>query len=188
MIHEGFDPNFTKIRRSQQAITDERWIKEFLKRAPVGVLATVFQDQPFLSTKLFVYDEIAHQIYLHAADEGRVLENIQLNPKVCFTTYTMGRFLPAPRARSFGVEYESVVVFGKLELIEVITEKISILKLVMEKYAPHLKPERDYPEIEEAELKGVAVYRLNISGWSAKLAHEEPDHPGAYDYEEIIGK
>lgn len=180
-----FDPSYTKIRRSQKAILDEQWIIDFLKRAPVGVLATVYQDQPFLSTKLFVYDQQSHQIYMHAADEGRVMQNVSQNPKVCFTVYEMGRFLPAPKARSFGVEYKSVIVFGRLEIVQNTDEILKALRETMQKYAPHFQPGKDYPEIQDKDLKGVAVYRLVIAEWSAKADLGVSDHPGAYRYEEI---
>lgn len=187
-MSEPLDPNYTKVRVAKQAIHDEAWIKAFLKHTPVGVLATVFADQPFLSTKLFVYDQSRHCIFLHAADSGRVMQNVRLNPKVCFTAYEMGRFLPAGRARSFNVEYQSVVVFGALAIVEDPQESLAALRLVMEKYAPHLTPGEDYPPIDEKELHGLAVYRLDISGWSAKAEQALPDHPGAYRYEDLSKK
>lgn len=177
-----FEPSLTQIRRHKQAITDEDRIKRFLRRAPVGVLATCVQEQPYLSTRLFVYDEPQHAIYMHAADQGRTLESIRANPQVCFTTFEMGRFVPAKKARNFGVEYESVVVFGQASLVEDEQEMIRALKQFMAKYAPQFQPGVDYPEIQASDLMGLAVYRIEILGWSAKHDAEPPDHPGAYFY------
>ncbi len=186
MPSEPFNPEYTKIRRSKKAINDEGWIKTFLHKAPVGMLATVYQDQPFLSAKLFVYDEARHVIWLHSANEGRVMENILLNPKVCFSAYKMGRLLPAPQARSFGVEYESVVVFGLVDIVRESNEIIAVLLQFMQKYSPQFEPGRDYPLIQENELGGLAIYRIEIQGWSAKSAQGDMDHPGAYFYEDNI--
>jgi hypothetical protein len=186
MEQSDFDPAFTQIRRTKKAITDPEWIQEFLHKAPVGVIATVFQDQPFMSTKLFVYDSERHRVYFHAATEGRMLENLRLNPKVCFTAYKMGRLKPAARARSFGVEYESVIVFGKMQIVTDPQEMIEILQKFMDKYASQFHPGSDYPTIEETELDDVAVFQLVIDGWSAKRDHVEENYPGAYRYEDIV--
>ena len=185
MTKGSLDPSYTQICRANKAISDESWIKKFLMKAPVGVLATVFEDQPFLSTKLFVYNEARHAIYLHSADKGRVYLNVGINPKVCFTAYDMGRFLPAERSREFGVEFESVVVFGQIEIVQNQQEVIEVLEELMVKYAPHLKLGVDYARIQEDELHGMALYRLEILGWSAKQDEGDPNHPGAYRYDQV---
>jgi uncharacterized protein len=185
MSKQTFDPAFTKIRRTNKTISDQNRIKSFLNRVPVGVLATVFEEQPFLSTKLFVYDDSDHAIYLHSADEGRVFNNIQQNSNVCFTVYEMGRFLPASNARGFGIEYESVVVFGHIRVIEDQHKMIFVLQKFMEKYASHLTPGEDYPKIQTSDLHNLAVYRIEILGWSAKSDEGDVDHPGAYRYENL---
>jgi len=182
---EPTHPELTQIRLSKRAVDDDAWIKAFLGRAPAGVLATAAGEQPFLSTKLFVYDEGRHCIFFHSASAGRVWENVQRNPKVCFTAYEMGRVLPAERACSFSLEYQSVVVFGALALAAEPAVRVDALRLFMRKYAPHYQPGQDYPPIQESDLSGVAVYRLVISGWSGKAAPAAPDFPGAYRFEEV---
>ena len=183
-----FDPNFTHIRRHDRAVTDEAWIEAFLKRAPFGVLATALQDQPFMHGILFVYDPQEQVIYLHSANQGRTIDNVRQNPKICFTVAEMGRLLPNPRARGFSVEYGSVVVYGQARLIEDPQEMLHGLRLLMSKYAPHLKPGVDYQELSEAELGGMVVYRLEIAAWSAKRKLVEEDFPGAYRFEEVVSR
>ena len=182
MEESTFDITTTHMRRQKKAVTDEEWIKQFLIRAPVVVLATATQNQPFLSTKFFVYDEQHHKIYLHSADQGRTPDNLRANPKVCLTAFEMGHFIPAKKARNFGVEYASVVVFGTAILVEDEQEMTEALKRIMQKYAPQFTPGVDYPEIESSELAGIAVIRVEILGWSGKRASEPLDHPGAYNY------
>lgn len=184
-MSQTFDPEFTRMRREARAITDEGWIKDFLRRAPVGALATVYEEQPFLSVKFFVYDEAAHAIYMHSANEGRVMQNIRLNPKVCFTAYEMGRFLPGKRACSFGAEYQGVVVFGRLSVVEDPRRCLEVLNLLMLKLAPQFAPGEGYALPGEDDLEGLAVYQLAISGWSAKAKLADAAFAGAYRYEEV---
>jgi nitroimidazol reductase NimA-like FMN-containing flavoprotein (pyridoxamine 5'-phosphate oxidase superfamily) len=183
-----FDPDFTHIRRQDRAIKDEAWIKTFLQRAPYGVLATSMQDQPFIHGILFVYDNEHNVIYLHSANEGRTIDNIRVNPKICFTVAEMGRLLPHPQARGFSVEYSSVVVFGAARLVKEPEEMIKGLHLLMTKYAPHLKSGKNYQPLTEAELEGVAVYCIEIAAWSAKRKQAPEDFDGAYQLEEVISK
>jgi len=182
---EPFNPEFTRIRRAKKAVHDENWIKAFLQRVPVGVLATAYQEQPFQSPKLFVYDEQRHCIFLHSANQGRVWENVRRNPKVCLVAYEMGRLLPAERACSFSLEYQSVVVFGTLSVVAEPAVCLDALGLLMRKYAPAQQPGQDYPPIAESDLRDLAVYRLDISGWSGKAEQAPPDFEGAYRFEEV---
>ena len=175
----------TTMRRKDRAVTDEDWIKEFLTRAAVGTLATVHQDQPFLNSNLFVYDSDNHCIYMHTAHVGRTLANISLNNKVCFTTMEMGRLLPAEAALNFSVEYESVVVFGQVALVENGVEAKHALQMLLDKYAPHLKPSVDYRPPTDEELKVTAVFRIAIDDWTGKKKAVAEDFPGAFWYSEV---
>ena len=177
------------ITRTQNAVNDPAWIKDFLRRAPQGVLATAVclqegqPPQPFTSTLLFVYDEPRHAIYLHAARRGRVWNNIHANPRVCFTTTQMGRLLPSHEALHFNVEHAGVVVFGTICLVDEPVEAEYGLQLILDKYFPHLRPGRDYRPITETERSATAVYRLDISEWSGKREEAPPDFPGAFFWE-----
>lgn len=172
----------THVRYSKRAVEDESWIKDFLSRAPVGVLATVHGQQPFINSNLFVYDEVAHCIYMHTAKDGRTRANVEQQANVCFSVFEMGRLLPADTALEFSVEYAGVVVFGTTRIVEDETEQTRALQLLLDKYCPHLKPERDYRPIHPDELKRTSVYCIHIEEWSGKQKQVGPDFPGAFTY------
>lgn len=146
----------------------------------MGTLATAQGEQPFQSTLLFVYDPGRHAIYLHSARRGMVWENVQANPRVCFTAAEMGRLLPAATALNFSVEYRSVVVFGMLHLVDDPAEAEYGLQILLDKYFPHLHPGSDYRPITSGELKATAVYRLDVEEWSGKRKAVDDDFPGAF--------
>src|SRR5690349_19937217 len=87
-------------------------MKALLRRAPIGILATVHDGQPFQNSNLFVYDEAVHVIYMHTARLGRTRANTEIEERLCLSVYEMGRLLPAKTALEFSVEYASVVIFG----------------------------------------------------------------------------
>jgi nitroimidazol reductase NimA-like FMN-containing flavoprotein (pyridoxamine 5'-phosphate oxidase superfamily) len=177
------ETNLSRINtHPDRAVNDDERIIHLLETTGMGVLATEQQDQPFTSTLLFAYDRSHHTIYLHTARRGRVWENVQAETKACFTCGKMGRLLPADTALNFSVEYESVVVFGPIYLIEDPQEAEAGLQLLLDKYAPHLRPGRDYRPITRTELAATAVYRLDVNEWSAKRKQAPEDFPGAYDW------
>lgn len=175
-----------QVRRSDRAVTDDDWIREFLKRAPYGVLTTVYEGQPFVNQNLFIYDEEDHAIYIHTARLGRTQANVEANERVCFSVSEMGRLLPAEVALEFSVEYSGVVVFGAASLIEDEAEATRALHALLDKYFPHLERGVDYRPVTPEELKRTSVYRLAIEQWSGKQKKVEADFPGAFFYGEVF--
>jgi uncharacterized protein len=170
------------VRRSDRAVEDEGWIREFLHRAPMGTLATLYEGQPFLNSNLFVFDEANHVIYMHTARLGRTRSNVEQEEKVCFSVSEMGRLLPADEALEFSVEYGGVVVFGRASLISDTSQAKSALQMLLDKYAPHLEPGRDYRPTTDEELARTAVYCIAIDSWSGKRKQVAEDFPGAFYY------
>jgi nitroimidazol reductase NimA-like FMN-containing flavoprotein (pyridoxamine 5'-phosphate oxidase superfamily) len=148
----------------------------------MGTFSTSSDGQPFTSTLLFAYDEARHAIYFHTAKRGRIWENLQSNPQVCFSAARMGRLLPAPTALNFSVEYQSVVAFGKASLIEDAQESECALQLLMDKYFAHLRPGEHYRPITENELEVTAVFRMDIDEWSGKQKDAAEEFPGAFQW------
>ncbi len=174
-----------KVRRQDREVTDDSWIKDFLNTSPYGALATVHEGQPFINSNLFVYEEETNAIYFHTARVGRTQANIDAEENgvaVCFSAFNMGRMLPAKEALSFSIEYEGVTVFGTGTTIADQQEASRILQLLLDKFAPHLKPGDDYERISKEELKRTAVFKIQIESWSAKKKQVAADFPGAYMY------
>ena len=175
----------THVRRADRAMNDDVWIREKLHQAPVGVLATVHGDQPFVNHNLFVYDEAENAIYMHTANVGRTRANVEGAEKVCFSISDMGRLLPADVALEFSVEYTGVVVFGHATVINDDAQATQALQMLLDKYFPHLTPGKDYRPVVEEELRRTTVYRIDIENWSGKRKQVEPDFPGAFFYGEL---
>ncbi len=164
----------TAMRRKDRDITDSTEVHTLLARADLGFLATVNGDQPFVTPYSFWFD--GEHIYFHGAKRGRSKEIMQQNPRVCFTVAERGRYLPAPRAMDFSVEYTSVMVFGTGRMVESAEEQIYALQGLMDKYFPHLKPGEDYQPIIEKDLRPTGVYAIDIETMSGKRK-AAPDHP-----------
>ena len=174
----------TDMRRKDRG-KDDAWIGAYLHAAGFGFLATVSEGQPFLNSNLFVYDPGRHAIYLHTNRKGRTETNLSEPVKVAFSTASMGRLLPADEALEFSVEYSAVVVFGTGRVVEDSEEAEAALQMLLDRYAPHLEPGRDYRPITPAEMKRTAVYRVDIEAWSGKEKFVDPAFQGAFELPEI---
>lgn len=171
-----------EVRRRDRAKEDP-WIRAFLRRAPTGVLATVRDGQPYLNSNLFVYDPGRHVIYIHTAQVGKTRANVEDDERVAFTAFEMGRLLPADEALEFSVEYDGVTAFGRGRIVEDAAEEEDALQQLLDKYAPHLRPGRDYRPITTEEVKRTSVFRVEIERWSGKQKKVEASFPGAFRYD-----
>ncbi len=181
----GRDDPRSSLRRRDRG-KDDAWVAGFLKRAAYGFLATVGKGgQPFLNSNLFVYDDAGggRRIYLHTHRTGRTRDNLEATERVAFSAVAMGRLLPAPEALEFSVEYAGVVAFGRGRVVEDRDEARTALQMLLDKYAPHLKPGTDYRPTTDDELRRTAVYRIDVDSWSGKQKEVAEDFPGAFSFE-----
>ena len=161
-------PNAITKQRLLEYAQSDSWIKDFLHGAEIGHIATRWAEQPFITPSTFVYDEENHRIIFHSNVVGRIRKNSEHYPEVCFEASRYGRFLPSNIALEFSMQYESVIAFGKIRVIENPAEKERTLYALIEKYFPDKKPGKDYRPISEPELKRTSVYEIKIESWSGK--------------------
>ncbi len=169
----------TRIRRRDRA-QDDAWIRSFVGQARVGVLAVARGAQPFLNSNLFAYDPGRHAVYVHTARTGLTRDNLSRPVPVCFSAFEMGRLLPAEEALEFSVEFASATAFGTGCVVEDPAEAREALQMLLDKYAPELRPGRDYRAITDGELGRTSVYRVDVEEWTGKLKVEKDDFPGAF--------
>jgi len=175
------DPR-TQVRRRKRAVYDADWIVARLRAAEYGVLATCQNGQPFTVARNFAYDAERHCLYLHGARKGRTFEIVQPGARANFNVSRMGRLLPGAAAMDMSVEYEGVVLFGRISLVDDPAEAKTALQLLLDKYFPHLQPGREYIPVREVDLKVTAVLRLDIESWSGKRKQAPAAYPGAFRF------
>lgn len=138
-----------KMRRADRAMDSEGAVK-VLENGEFGILSTVDEKGQTYGTPLS-YVFIDNKIYFHCAIEGTKLRNIENNPRVCFTVVGRTKVL----SEQFSTEYESVMAFGKAEVIDG-EEKIMALREIVLKYSPDFIPQGE-AYIERAKDKTCVV-------------------------------
>jgi uncharacterized protein len=178
------DPRLNRVRRKENAVADGAWIKALLHRGAFGTIATAAAEQPFLNSHNYVYDESRHCIYFHRNPVGRTSANLERNRRVCYQVAEMGRMYSGKSVQDFGVEYRSVIIFGTAQRVDE-EEARHALRLLMDKYAPHLEFGVDYEGFNAHCPQDAAVYRVDIESWSGKANEAADDRPGLYDYSQV---
>jgi len=172
---KNFSPEVTPVNaifRKKYACDDD-WIKAYLKRETIGHIATHWDNQPFITPILFWYNPERHQVIFHTNITGRLRANIERHPEACFEACTGGKLFPSNVALEFAYQYESVVAFGQIHLLDEPQEKRAGLYGLISKYFPDMKSGKDYRPITDAELARTAVYAFSIQSWSGKRNWKE---------------
>lgn len=148
-----------KMRRADRIMTDAEALM-LLEKGEYGILSTVDREgQPYGTPVSYVYS--GSSIYFHAALSGTKLDNIEVNPKVCFTVVGSTKVLPS----EFATEYESVMAFGRASIAEEDEKRMALAEIV-KKYSPDFILEGDAYIL--ANLKNCVVVKVAVEEFSGK--------------------
>mgnify|MGYP002637640666 FL=1 len=170
-----------KSRRRNLA-QDDLWIKDFIKRAPMGYFGTKWEDQPFVHPMTYWYDEDKHCLYMHGAMIGRRDANTKRHKEICFCASEMGQLLPSNRALNFSVQFRSVMAYGTVVEVTTEEEQKHAFYGLIEKYFNPMELNKDFSPIIEEDIVRTRAYRIDIKSWSGKVNWKEatdqnPDFP-----------
>jgi uncharacterized protein len=169
----SLDKTPPNLQRRPKNACDDNWTRRFLTHAQIGHIATRWDDQPFITPTNFWYDPERHEIYFHSNIVGRTRANVERHPQACFEAFEMGRLLPSNVALEFSIQYESVIAFGRIRVVEGSEEKRRILYGLIAKYFPQMSPGKEYRPITDQELKRTSVYAIAVESWSGKRNWQE---------------
>ena len=121
------------LRREDKEIIDSEKIEEVIKKATVCRLGLVDRDEAYIVPVNFGYERNA--VYFHSALEGRKIELIKKNNKVCFEIDTDVEVNKAEETCDWGMKYRSVIGAGRAHILETDEEKLRGLKVIMRQCA-----------------------------------------------------
>jgi len=120
------------MRRKDKEISDIKRIEEIISKARVFRLALTLDDTPYVVPLCFGYR--AKTIYFHSAREGKMIDILNKNNKVCFEFDIDYELVESENACKWGMKYRSVIGFGKATVIENMEEKQEALGIIMQNY------------------------------------------------------
>ena len=155
---------FREMRRSKQRLPRDVAV-EILERNTSGVLALSGDDgYPYAVPMSYVYAE--GKIYFHSAKNGHKIDAIQRNEKASFCVIDQDQIVP----EQYTTFFRSVIVFGRLRLVEDMEEMRRIAATLAMKYSADFK--EGIPKEINASIRNMAVLELTIDHITAKEAIE----------------
>lgn len=106
------------MRRVEKEISDMETLIKILKGGKYTVISMCKENEVYLVTLSYGYDESKNALYFHCAKEGQKIEFIKSNPFVCGTVIEDNGYKDG-----CSQAYRSVVFRGKMVIVEDIHEK-----------------------------------------------------------------
>lgn len=152
-----------EMRRKDRQISYEESMK-LLQEGEYGVLATVDdENQPYGTPLSYIISDSF--IYFHCAQAGQKLQNIKLNPRVCFTV--VGNVAPVFADGNFSTYFTSVMVFGTVAEVTEHEEKYKSLLTLCEKYfSEHI--ENAVTSSINSSITRTGVYKISMDRVTGK--------------------
>lgn len=148
------------MKREDKEIRDKDEIESIVQRAIVCRIAFSENDVPYIVPVNFgIRDDC---LYFHSAAEGKKIEIIEQNNRVCFEVDIDQEVVRSATPCDWGMKYRSVIGFGKAFLVRNVEEKRKALNTIVEHYSG--KPS-DYPE---SAIGDVAIIRVEIESMTGR--------------------
>jgi nitroimidazol reductase NimA-like FMN-containing flavoprotein (pyridoxamine 5'-phosphate oxidase superfamily) len=169
----------TKMRRSHSEVKDPKEIERILSLTRIGRLATNGKDgYPYITPVNFV--SLKGNIYFHCAPKGEKLDNLTLDPRVCFEVDIPLAYLdigldPSRPICNLHQYYHCVIIRGKAAAVKEASLKTAALNALITKHENAV----DFKPVDEtmSGYKACVVIEIKPDSITAKsdLGQNLPD-------------
>lgn len=152
------------MRRSDRELLGKEKQKEILDSCKVCRVALQDKDELYIVPLNFGYcwEEEYPVLYFHSAGEGRKISMISGEPRVCIEMDCGHALKEAGEACGYGFCYQSLIGWGKAEIVKETGEKKRALTLLMRQQTG-----KDFV-FTDAMTESVTVFRIRLDRMTAK--------------------
>ena len=153
------------MRRVDREVVGLLNILSILDKCDVIRLGLCVDNKPYIVPMNFAYEVVDDKVslYLHSATEGRKMDMIAQNSKVCFEADCSYTTLKDDIACRWSAEYESVMGEGSITILVEKNQKVHALDVLMKRYGFEGNPQYD-----SHELSAVSVLCVSVSAITGK--------------------
>jgi len=167
------------MRRKDKEILDRSRLESVLARAQVCRLGMVAEGPggpaPYVVP---VFSALrGGRLYVHCAEEGKKLELLAANPRVCVEVDECRGIFPADKPCAFTSVFRSVIGFGTARRVEEGEAKREALDLLMAKYAG--RPTAAGFEFSDATLLHTVILEIELDELTGKQSKNWEGEPSA---------
>ena len=113
------------------------WAREVMDKAPYITASMTDGDGMPYSVPLSLARTDEKTFYFHCATEGKKLDILRENPRVCLTAVSKCKPTVGPKDGSFTLEFKSAIAFGNAEIVADDNEKREALRAICQRFLPH---------------------------------------------------
>lgn len=126
-----------QMRRKDREVTDIEEIEEIIKGCKTCHVAMALEGEPYVVPLSYGYERKGDvlTLYFHSAKEGKKLDILHKNSRVCFEMALEGELARTRIPCNSGYYYSSVIGRGNVEFVEDVEEKCYALSLLMKHQA-----------------------------------------------------
>ncbi|MEN8126061.1 MAG: pyridoxamine 5'-phosphate oxidase family protein [Bacteroidota bacterium] len=159
----------TKVKRiPKRGFYDQQTIFKILDSDFVCQIGFIHQDYPVVIPT--IYGRKEDNLYFHGSNISRMLQNLEKGLTVSINVTQTKSIVLARSAIHHSLNYNSVTIFGKANLISDVDEKIKALKIISDQIIPGRWEEVRPPNKKELDI--TKVLQLKITEASAKVRDE----------------
>lgn len=125
------------MRRREKEIHDSSEIEGILKAGEVCRLGMAVENTPYVVPVTYAYEDGC--IYFHSARQGRKMEMMRKNPRVCFEVTCDYGIEPGEDPCDWGARFRCVMGVGTARSIEDEGEKVRGLGVIMTRHGGNAK-------------------------------------------------
>ncbi len=158
-------PNY-HMNRIDREIRNTEELSRILKNGKYITIALCRDNEPYIVTLSYGYDERNSCLYFHAALKGLKLDFIKANPNVCGTIIQDLGYIVSKCKHHFS----SLVLWGKMMIVSDDNEKREALRVLIRHLEPDPEPMIDKIIGDENAFSIITILKLNIEKMTGKRA------------------
>lgn len=151
------------MRKKNKEIRDPQTIESILKTSTIVRLAMIDKNEPYIVPLNYGYKDNA--LYIHCAKEGRKIDILKNNPRVCFEIEGNIELVTGHMACDWTLNYQSLIGYGTVEILETIDEKFAGLDILMKQFDG---PQKEY---HAKHVESIYILKLTIKSISGKQSN-----------------
>lgn len=161
------------VRRKDRQETDPEFLKYMLHDTASCSIAVEREGYPLNHIAFFAYDEPHHEIIFHYSRHGFAGQEITDGKKVCIAIHKHGKLYTAARAVDFGCEYQSIIIYGCIQLLKSEQERMEGMNVFFNKFFSSV-PVGTYEDFTVHDTTPIQVVKVKIDSWFGKQ-HRVPE-------------
>lgn len=155
----------TVKRSPSRGVYNREQVYEILDQTFLCHTSYILNGKPFMVPTS--YGRKDDMIYLHGSIKSQMMMALGNQIDLCFCVTFLDGLVLARSAYHHSINYRSVVLYGKAEMVTDDDEKTEALRILTEQIIPHRWDEVRLPN--EGELKATAVLKFKIEEGAAKV-------------------